>query len=160
MLHEDTAEAHTEYTTDSSGLCVFYTDHTLSIGSLMIIRRVEAPPPSPETTPDTVIPLASSPYRCHLLQYLTVLCRILRLRNIRSSPLELSNKQALHKLLSQERKLSSTSGNLHPNSDYSRIFFIKNPSEPHLPRSDWRRYPVHHAAITQVPPRYFSLAAV
>ena len=111
--------------------------HTLAIhcpsvpgGRIILLRS----PLTPETTPDTqcvfIIPLASGSWPV-LPSYPCSIRLPYTLAPSREDPHPWNKKkQALHKLPSQERTLSSTSGNSHPNSDYSRCFFIKTQARP------------------------------
>ena len=99
-------------------------------GRIILLRS----PLTPETTPDTqcvfIIPLASGSWPV-LPSYPCSIRLPYTLAPSREDPHPWNKKkQALHKLPSQERTLSSTSGNSHPNSDYSRCFFIKTQARP------------------------------
>lgn len=146
MLHEDTA--------DHQGLLALeqwimrllhwpYTVHrfTNDNGGL---------PSSPETTPDTHPTCLRISHLTHI-PYCTVLYSTSYTPcSIGSSPLELRKNKLFTSFLAKNGSSRRPVG-IRIRILIIHDFFIKNPSEPHFPGSDWRRYPVHHAAIIQTP---------
>ena len=132
MLHEDTADAHPKSSARRSlqWIMRLFPGHTLSIGSR---RKDSTPSPHPRDNPGyaacihhpTCLRILAR--RAISLQYLTPYTRAPRMED--PHPWH-KKKQALHKLLGQERKLSSTSGKSHPNSDFSRYFLLKPKRDP------------------------------
>ena len=116
------------------GVCVFsLAIHCPSVHGGRIVRT---PSPHPRDNPGyaacihhpTCLRILAS--RAISLQHLTPYTRAPRMED--PHPWH-KKKQALHKLPGQERKLSSTSGKSHPNSDFARCFLLKPKRDP-LPR--------------------------